>query len=412
MANSTSVDVILEYLRKNKFTRAEAALRGELNNHPDLNGVLQKLTIEDKELSLSTDKASRGKATIEPPGTTFRNSEDVYNETSSRSSGEISKELIVKEIECGTGRNGSDSNWKNVQELKKVNESVGTSDKSFSFANSSDDTIDLYSWKYTPGNSTVTYQHDGGATGTIALSNLVPSGKSKFNSSEVFDSGKAHAKCEEDVSFSGEKRASWPGSTSKDNVEPKHDSGRNIELKEVDQQIKLSGASSKDVVINNPWSKSVEFTHPSSEPCRDCTVKTVFPFSKGDVSTSYDHDIGGIDRKEGKRKTEVSDVRTAIKEQVDEVGRALYLGKTQGSEPKEFSGLGFSFASESQKEGFPRLPPVRLKSEEKSFSNPWEEKFERDGPAPKITSADNSFFIGSFLDVPIGQDLTSSGLLL
>ncbi|KAG5617658.1 hypothetical protein H5410_017482 [Solanum commersonii] len=152
MANSISVDVILEYLRKNKLTRAEAAFRGELNDHPDLNGVLQKLTIEDKELSQSTEGASRGKATSETPGTTLRNSEDVYKETSSRSSGEISKELIIKEIECGTGRNGSDCNWKNVQEQKKVNESVGTSDKNFSFANSSEDTIDLYSWKYTPVN--------------------------------------------------------------------------------------------------------------------------------------------------------------------------------------------------------------------------------------------------------------------
>ncbi|KAJ8537093.1 hypothetical protein K7X08_035494 [Anisodus acutangulus] len=399
MANPTSVDVILEFLRKNKFTRAEAALRGELNNHPDLNDVLQKLTVEDKELSQSTEGA---------PGTTFRNSEDVYKETSSRSSGEISKELIIKEIKCGTGRNGSDINWKNVQEQKKVNESVGTSDKNFNFANSSDDTIDLYSWKYTPGNGPVTYQHDSGATSTIDLSSLVHSGKSKLNSSEVFDSGMAHAKCEEDVSFSGEKRTSWPGSTSKDTVEPKHDSGRNIELKEVDEQIKLGGACSKDVVINNPWSKSDELTHPSSEPWRLGTVKTVFPFSKGAVSTSCDHDIGSTDRKEGKLKTEVSDVRAAIKEQVDEVGRALYLGKTQGSEPKEFSSLGFSFVSESQKEGFPRLPPVRLKSEEKSFSIPWEEKFERDGPASKITNADN-YFIGSFLDVPIGQDLTSSG---
>ncbi|CAN4087836.1 unnamed protein product [Withania somnifera] len=409
MANQTSVDVILEFLRKNKFTRAEAALRGELNNHPDLNGVLQKLTIEDKELRQSIEGGSRGKATIETPGTSFRNSEDVYKETSSKSSGEISKELIIKEIECGTGRNGSDCNWKNVQEQKKVGESVGTSDKSFSFPNSSEDAIDMYSWKYTPGNGPVTYQHDSGATGTIDLSSLVHSGKLKFNSSEVFDSGKAHVKCEEDVSFSGEKRTSWPGSTSKDAAEPKHDSGRNIELKKVDQQIKLSGTCSKDVVINNPWSKSDEFTQPSSEPWRDCTVKTFFPFSKGDVSTSYDHDIGSTDGKEGKRKTAVSDVRAAIKEQVDEVGRALYLGKTQGSEPKEFSGLGFSFASENQKEGFPRLPPVRLKSEEKFFSIPWEEKFERDGPASKITNADNSFFIGSFLDVPIGQDLTSSG---
>lgn len=96
---------------------------------------------------------------------------------------------------------------------------------------------------------------------------------------------------------------------------------------------------------------------------------------------------------------------------MDEVGRALYLGKIPGREPKDFSSLGFSLISESQKEELPRLPPVRIKSEEKSFNIHWEEKFERDGPGSKITDGDNTYVIGSFLDVPIGQELSNSGLL-
>ncbi|XP_059300071.1 uncharacterized protein LOC132052514 [Lycium ferocissimum] len=399
MADSTSLDVILEFLRKNKFTGAEAALRGELNKCSDLNGVVEKLTLEDKELSRSLE-ANGGKSTMENLGMTYRNGGEVFKETSSRSSGETSKELIVKEIECGIGRNGSECNLKNVAYVGKKKEHNN---------NAEDTMIDMYSWNYDPSNgSLLSYQNNGGTSAAKDFSGLVHSGKLRLNSSEVFDSGKANAKSGEDVSFSGENRMSWPGSTSKDNVEPKHGRSQTSELREANHQIKLNGAS-KEVIIR---SKSDESTKLSSEPWKDCSAKTVFPFPKGDVFTSYDHNIATGGNKVGKRTTEGNAVRNSIKEQVDEVGRALYLGKTPESEPKDFSGLGFSFISESQKEELhlPRLPPVRIKSEEKSFNNiHWEEKFERDGPGSKITNGDNTYVIGSFLDVPIGQELTNSG---
>ncbi|CAN4100591.1 unnamed protein product [Withania somnifera] len=414
MADSISLDVILDFLQKNKFTGAEAALRGELNKNSDLNGVIEKLTLEDEELSRSF-KSNGG-------------NEEVFKETSSRSSGETSKELIVKEIECGIGRDGSDCNLRNIAYVgkkKELNESVGTYNKTFSVSNNAEDTIiDMYSWNYSPSNgSRVSYQNNGGTSaskdfsglvnnpsngslknngGSSAakdFSGLVNSGKLSLNSSEVYDSGKFHKKSGEAVNFSGEKRMSLPGSTSKDNVEPTHGS-QNSELKEANHQIKLSGES-KDVIISNPRLKSDESANFSSEPWKDCSAETVF--------TSYDHNIGTGVNKVVKRITEGNDVRNTFKEQVDEVGRDLYQGKTPGSEPKDISCLGFSLITESQKEELPWLSPVRIKSEEKSFNIHWEEKFKRDGPASKITNGDNTYGIGSFLDVPIGQELTNSG---
>ncbi|KAL2539663.1 Protein kinase superfamily protein [Abeliophyllum distichum] len=412
MAESSSVDGILEFLRRNKFTKAEAALCNELYNRPDLNGILQKLTPEDKAPgSKLREEANGGKVIEEDRKKTISpaSGEGAKEPTSSPSTGEVSKELIVKEIEWGAGRNAPESNWKSSNypaEQSKVTESVKMRDKNFTFSKSSDDTVlDLYSWNYNPGNGLVpSYQNDGENVGENNFSGFRVYGKSRLNSAETLDSSKVNAKLGEDVSISGEKIMSWPGSTSKASLESKHVSSDKSQLKEVDQQQKLSGTCSKDNFVDNPWSISDESSHPSSELWRDCLVKTVFPFSKGDTSACYDSASGIGGKKEGKRKTELSDIRTVIKEQVDEVGRALYFGKTQGGEPKDFSALNFQLISENQKEELPRLPPVRLKSIDNSFNIHCDEKFE-DEPGPKITGADNAYLIGSILDVPIGQEV-------
>lgn len=402
MAESNSVDVILEFLRRNRFTRAEAALRSELSNRPDLNGFLQKLMIGDKDKDSGNvvEEANGDKLVLENQGSV------------SRDSREVSKELIVKEIECGTGRNGSESKWKNAAstgERNISNEAVGTSDKNFSFLKGAEDMVlDLYSWKLIPSNGPAgAYQNDGGNSAN-SISELQISGQPKYRTSEALDAGKAIVKTGEETTFSGEKRTSWLGSTSKANVESKYEKTPASEPKELDQQLK-SSTYFKENLADNPWSRSEESTNSSSDLWKDCPVKTVFPFSEGDVSTSYDI-VTGSDKKEGRRKSEISDVRTAIKEQVDEVGRALYFGKSQGgSEQKTISSLSFPLVSENQKEEYPRLPPVKLKSEDKSLNVNWEEKFERDGPGAKLTSADNTFLIGSYLDVPVGQELNSAG---
>ncbi|XP_028959951.1 uncharacterized protein LOC126626319 isoform X1 [Malus sylvestris] len=452
MADSKSVDVILDFLRKNRFSRAEAALRSELGNRPDLNGFLQKLTFEDKDSSHSSEAENRDKLVVENQGLGSRNGD------------EVSQELIVKEIECGTGRNGSESKWKNATSIGEWNKSVdvaGTNHKSFAFSKGLEETVlDLYSWQSSPSNGPAEpYQSDGGGI----ISNFPEpqiSQQSKNHTTEVPNSGKAILKYGEEISFSGEKKTSWSGSTSKPSVEFKYDRTQTSEPKELDRQLKTStaffkenaeefcfsgekktswsGSTSKPSVefkydrtqtsepkeldqqlktsttffkenaAENPWPRIEEPTNPPSEMWKDCSVKTVFPFSKGDVLTSYDS-ASGSDKKEGKRKNELTDIRATIKEQVDEVGRALYLSQSQGSsEQKTISNLIFPILSENQKEEFPRLPPVKLKSEDKPLNVNWEEKFERDGPGPKLSSADNALLIGSYLDVPIGQEINSS----
>lgn len=400
MAESSSVDVILEFLRRNKFTRAEAAFCSELNNRPDLNGFLEKLTIKE-ELGKLLEEENRGKATTENQG------------TSNQNTGEVSKELIVMEIERGSGRNGSESKWKNsasVGERNKLNEPIGTSGKNFTFSKGSEDAVlDLYSWNFNPSNGPVDRYRNDHSINTNNLSEFQVTGQSKFHLAEVSDAGKANVKSGEEKSYAGEMRTSWLGSTSKASTESKNERNQASELKELDQLHKASGAPSRDNFVDNPWSRSNEPTNSASELWKDCSVKTVFPFSKPDASTSFECAAIG-DQKEGKRRAEISDIRATIKEQVDEVGRALFFGKTQASsEQKNVSSLSFPHAYEIQKEELPRLPPVKLKSDDKELSVNWEEKFDRDGPLSKLTAADNTFLIGSYLDVPVGQEISSAG---
>ncbi|KAK3025916.1 hypothetical protein RJ639_041306 [Escallonia herrerae] len=402
MSDSGSVDVILEFLRRNKFTRAEAALRTELTNRSDLNGFLQNLTLQEKDPgNLLEEDNVHQKQGIGNKGRSSRTGDDVSNE------------LIVKEIECGTGRNGSESKWKNVAsvgERNKASETVGTGDKKFTFSKNAEDTVlDLYSWKFNPSNGSVDpYENDAGVNAN-SFPDFQVLGQSRFHSAEVTDTGRANAKAGEEIKFSGEMRASWLGSTSKAIVETKHKRDHIIEPKELNQQHKMTGANSKDDYVDNPWSRTDEPANTSVELWKDCSVKTVFPFSETDVSTSYDSAIAIPGKREGKKKAEINDIRAAIKEQVNEVGRSLYFGRSQeSSDSKVFSSLGFPLASDNQKEELPRLPPVKIKSEDKPLSVSWEEKFERDATGSKIINADNTYLIGSFLDVPIGQEINSA----
>ncbi|KAL3529445.1 hypothetical protein ACH5RR_008767 [Cinchona calisaya] len=413
MVDSSSIDVILEYLRRNNFSRAEAALRCELTNRPDLNGVLQELMLEDKGLSVALEEANGRKPTVQNLRMNSRGNGEVSKELSSGHSGEVSKELIVKEIEYGTERNGSENKWKsvsNVGEKSKIDRSVGTSDKTFTFSKGLDDMVlDLYSWKYSHSNGpTKSYQNDVGSANANNFSGFPVSGKSNVSLGEVFDCGKANAKPgEEDTHFS-EKRTAWPGSTSRSSLELNYRS-QDPELKEVDPPHKQTGGFTEDDYVDYTWSRSDELSRPSSEIWKDCSVKTILPFDEGDTSTSYDGTVSISEKKEMKRKMEINNIKVAKKEQVDEVGRSLYFGKTQGSEAKDFSALCFPHALENQKEEFPRLPPVKLKSEDKPFNINWEGKYEIDGPGSKCTSAENTYLIGSFLDVPIGQEINTSG---
>jgi len=112
-------------------------------------------------------------------------------------------------------------------------------------------------------------------------------------------------------------------------------------------------------------------------------------------------------------KPEIGDARAYKKDQVDEAWRAFYLEKLQGSsEQNNIEGLSLPLALVKQKEEYPRLPPVKIKSEDKPLTFNWSEKFESDGLAAKLESTDSSLLVGSYLDVPIRQEIKNAGKLL
>ncbi|XP_061356030.1 uncharacterized protein LOC133300490 [Gastrolobium bilobum] len=401
MADTNSVEVILDFLRRNRFTRAEAVLRSELNNRSDVNGFLQKLTLEEKTL-FDMAQNDKGKSVLENQG------------LDSRDSVEVSKELIVKEIECGNGRNGDESKWKNAApavERNKSNEVVGTSDKNFTSLKSSEDSVlDLYSRKFNLSNGPMEpYQNDGGSRANNTLKAPM-SQQSKYQMKDALDAANSNAKSGEENNVPSEKKSSGLGTSDKASMEPNYGLTPNKEPKEHDRQLKFNSSSHKENLADNVLSRTDKNVNSSTDLWKDCSVKTVFPFSKGDMSTSYNGSTYA-DKKEEKTRAEISDVRASIKEEVDEIGRAFYLGKLQGSsEQKNIGGLIFPFAPDSHKEEFPRLPPVKIKSEDKPLAINWEEKFERDGLAAKLAGADSTLLIGSYLDVPIGQEIKTAGM--
>ncbi|CAN1266698.1 Probable serine/threonine-protein kinase dyrk2 [Linum perenne] len=370
MEDTKSVDVILDFLRRNRFTRAEAALRSELGvQPPDLNGFLQKLSVDDKEAREVVEERNGSNK----PAPKFQGS-------GSRDSCEDSKELIVKEIDCNTHGNRSEGRWKTSASAEdrnvKPSETVGGTDPG-------DTVLDLYSWKSFSNNGPSPYQNDRASTSNF--------------------SGRSEVKSRDEVTFSSVKKSAWQESNSGFSIpDSKNSKIQTSDPIEFGQQVKTTVSYPAD----NPWSVTEQPTSSSTDIWNDCSVKTVLPFNNLDGSTSYDMTS---DKKEGKKKADVPDVRAAIKEKVDEVGRAFYFGKSQGSiEPNNLSTSGFPIASDNPKEDYPRLPPVRLKSEDKLLNVNWQEKFERDKQGAKISSADSSFLIGSYLDVPIGQEINSS----
>ncbi|KAJ0570349.1 putative dual-specificity kinase CMGC-DYRK-PRP4 family [Helianthus annuus] len=217
MEDSSSVNVILEFLKSNKFDTAEAALRNAIGNRTDLNGFMQDLRLELGKSSQISDEASK-------------------------------EDFIVKIMENGTARNGSDSKFKNVAFVNEKNRSSNISDKTM---------LDLYSRNFSSSNGSV------------------------------------------------------------------------------------------DLYRNDASTKS---------------------------------------------------------------NNASYLATTERNNAlKSLSCLAFPVILEKHTEELPRLPPVKLKSDDKLSSITWEEKYQRGGPGLKPVNVDSTYFIGSFLDVPIGQEISSSG---
>ena len=139
----------------------------------------------------------------------------------SRDGVEVSKELIMKEIECGTSRNAAkESKWKIVAptgERNKSNEAVGTSEKNFTFSKSLEDNVlDLYSWKFNPRNGPVEpYQNNSGSMLSYALKASVFQ-QSKYQTGEASYATNNNVKSREvnNIPFSnGDVSTSYNGST-------------------------------------------------------------------------------------------------------------------------------------------------------------------------------------------------------
>uniref|UniRef100_M4CI11 Protein kinase domain-containing protein n=1 Tax=Brassica campestris TaxID=3711 RepID=M4CI11_BRACM len=374
MTNQGSVDGILDFLKKNRFSKAEEALRNELNNRSDLNGFLQKLIVEEKD-------SSKG---LEP-----RDSE-------------VSKELIVKEVDFGTGANGSVTKWENGE---KPSKKVISREMSFTFSENSGDppaaAPDARSCKFTTtsGNGTLDSCRSADDVGGSSLVDLYALEQSRRG--DVADIDKKVVETGEDIVFFGNKTASWSGSTSKGNSGSK--------VNETDRLIENFGKHENYMGSVLLRTEDVLDTR-TSDNWKECSVETLFGSSRGGASTSYNL-ATSLDKREGKKKTDTSDVREAIKQQESEVARALFFGKTQSTfDDKSISSLGFPLVYDARKEEFPRLPPVKLKSEDNPLSLYCEEKFERDGSGSRlINDEEEALLIGSYLDVPIGQEISSSG---
>ncbi|CAN6483169.1 unnamed protein product [Victoria cruziana] len=134
-----TIDVILDYLRRHRFTKAEAALRGELVGRQEANGELTHPSTEGLNNTNRDDGApDRGSYAFE----SSRPGKVAGQASGCLPSRDSSTELIVKEVECGNVSSFGRM-WENnsaaaetslsLSERRMVNESAGTSEKSFIF---------------------------------------------------------------------------------------------------------------------------------------------------------------------------------------------------------------------------------------------------------------------------------------
>lgn len=384
MEDTNSIDTILEFFQRNQFTRAEAALRSELSNRPDTNGFARNFYTEWKDGASEADSGHK-------------------QESGSRSSGEISKELIVKEIEYATSGNGFGSKWKNaIPVLEKNKEAVGTSSTTFTFLKGPDDTVlDLQSRKYHTGSAPVEPNDINSICRSLSEFQISEHPKSCMN--EIKDTRKSNQRLGEEKSYADQREVMRLGNSNGVDAERKQGKKQAIESKE--EEHKIDSFEESTTLVGH------KLTHSSSNLLKESTIRTAFPFSGGDASTSY-VSATNFENRDGKKKMDNSDIMASIKEQVDEVGRALYCGKLQGNSMMgSMNNLSFPLMSNGQKEDLPRLPPVKLKSEE-TLNILWEEKLEHGDRGAKLINADNTIHIGTDLDIPIGQEFNYTGLLL
>ena len=331
-----NIDLVLEFLKKNRFAKAEAALRGELNANGGPRTTVQRRAAEPKaddeqeDSEVGSAAGPRGAASVR--------------------SADSSREFIVKEIDIGGLPNGSEG--------KKGVVGIGLPQE--------DNTGDLYPWNFSIANSTAEQLAE------LLVSEEVPRHRRGAVLPEKRDRGVGTEQpgpvLEQKVSF-GRGKGKVDAAAGRSEVnEPGHSSDKNL-VPEKEEPLNLNGYA----------------------------VKTVLPFPTENPSSSYPGTHrNGNERKDMKKSINPDGSGKAPKRQVDHVADRCFDLQLMGN---------------SQREEYPKLPPVRLKSEDKLVNMNWEEKIDHHGSGTNDPSTDHVFMIGSYLNVPIGQDIASSGMI-
>ncbi|KAL8130215.1 hypothetical protein V2J09_019370 [Rumex salicifolius] len=396
MENLGSIDTVLDFLQRNGFSSAEAALRSELGSRPAINDS-QKHSLENKD-DKQLEPANFGKWSVKD------------RELSFKKHGEASDELIVKEIECGTTRNLSESKWQTTVGVDQHGSvELFGNDENFTFSKGSEEPgIDLRSWEIEPIVGSVDPCQRGSKFLKPEYLELQKPGKRQYDTATVADEDKIDSRPVQEMIEMDNQKKSWVGSTSKANEGPISERNAINDIKAVNRPTNVATPYSEDLLYD-PWTRNDTNSGSYSGQLKECSVKTVFPLS-GMHMAAFDGFIGSGVKQDGKRKTEATDIRAAVKEQVDEVGRSLYLRQLQDIYSQTNpSNLALTLASVDPGEELPRLPHVRLKSEDKLISANWEDKFDPHGQNLSLDIGDSNYLIGTFLDIPVGQEINSSG---
>ncbi|XP_042421879.1 uncharacterized protein LOC122009684 [Zingiber officinale] len=353
-----SVDVVLEFLRKNRFTNAEAALRGELNARPDLNGFLQK--------HLSVEKEEVGRNAGEVGSARQQNSNNHRPETS--------KEYIVKEIEVGGSGNGFNN---------KKGRGFGQDRNS--------DSVDLYPLNFgSSASNSDLLSKDSGAIVNHFADLLIPEEPKHRRITFVPEKRDRAVGTEPDQQ--AEQRTSYAKDRDKAVLEVKPEIRQPSDYKD-------KNAYSQDHFVNDLWVKA-------EDSFKGCSVKTVFPFPMDTTSSS----CSGLPNEKNEFKHKDGSNNESRKEQLDEFSGSYFLVKSEeNAVTNGWKSFDLPAIGENHRDELPKLPPVRLKSEDKLLSTQLVEKAGQHGSGMKVSNADSTFMIGSFLDVPVGQEINSSG---
>ena len=305
---SENIDLVLEFLRKNRFAKAEAALRGELTGRGDSNSTAtqrrgaEPKEDEEHENSVGSNVGPKGAASVR--------------------SADSSREFIVKEIDVGALPNGSDG---------RKGSGIGQPQEN--------NMGDLYPWTFSIANSTAEQLAE------LLVSEEVPRHRRGAMMAEKRDRGVGTEQpgpvLEQKASFGRGKG--------------KVDAAGRAETNEQDH------SRDKNLV-------------PEKEILNGCTVKTVLPFPAENPSSSYNGTHHENERKELKKSISADGVGKAVKGQLDEGNMQYYFEKSQGTDQVADHCFDLQLVGDNQHEELPKLPPVRLKSEDKLVNMNWEEK--------------------------------------